>query len=39
MVEYGLLLAGIAVVVAVSLPIFADVVTEFFGRPLPFLQP
>ena len=39
MVEYGLLLAGIAIVVAISLPLFADAVTELLGRPMPFFGP
>lgn len=37
MVEYGLLLAGIAIVVAISLPFFANMITNLLGRPLPFL--
>lgn len=37
MVEYGLLLAAIAIVVAVALPLFASRVTALFGTPLPFL--
>lgn len=37
MVEYGLLLAGIAIAVAAALPLFADAVTALFGTPLPFL--
>lgn len=39
MVEYGLLLAAIALVVAAALPLFADWVAELFGRPLPFFTP
>lgn len=37
MVEYGFLLAGIAIVVALALPVFADEVKALFAGPLSFL--